>query len=161
MLQVGSHLLVVGCAVAPLQQHTLHLVCSLAHQLVALLAFGHGLELLEDFSHELAVVAHGYIRHGIAHRLGLGGYRCSLCHVVGIVDVELELAHQSQVVPQLLLVVGQLAVLRIHSVHYADNRRGTPLALALCGQRDDKVYHLLHLTTVFGHEELLALGVVV
>ena len=64
-------------------------------------------------------------------------------------------------VPQRLLVVGILAHLRVLVLHQTDNGLGGLLPLCLRGQRHGVIHHLLYLTSVFRHDELFALRVVV
>ena len=84
---------------APLVEVSLHLVSRQLDQLVALLARRHGLELVKEFEHHLAVMPYRNFGHGIGHRLWLGGDGSCLLYIIWPVYVELEVAHNSQVVP--------------------------------------------------------------
>ena len=146
---------------APQREVALHLVGHEAYELIALLAGRHGLQAAEELKHHVAVVAHRYLPHGVAHGLGLGVYRLGLLHVVGIVYVELEVAHQREVVPQLALVVHAVGAVREHALHYRYYGVGALLPPVAVGYADGVVYHALHLTSVLGKYEALTLCVVV
>lgn len=145
----------------PLIEATLHLVGGELDEIVAFLAGLHSLEFGEELEYHVAVVSYRDALHGIVHGLRLGVHGVGLLDVVGPVYVELEMAHDGQMVPQLLLVVGALAVGGIHAVHDGDDGLGTLLALCLAGQCDGVLHHLLHLAAIFGQYQLLPLGVVV
>ena len=70
-------------------------------------------------------------------------------------------AHQCEVVPQFLSVVFLLVVVWHHALHDRDYGIGTTLALGTALQADTVVDHLLHLASVFGQHEVLALCIVV
>ena len=76
-------------------------------------------------------------------------------------DVQLAAAHQVEMVPERLFEVGAAAQLRHLGLHQLDDGAGTLVALLLRGQADGVFHHLLHLTAILGHDEFLALSVVV
>ena len=106
-------------------------------------------------------MAHGYALHRISHRLWLLHHLVCLLYVDGIVDVELEVAHQCQMVPQLVLEVVVVACTRHHTLHHTHDGRGTALSLGTCGQSHTVVYHLLYLASILGQHKALALGVII
>ena len=86
---------------SPLYEVAFHLVGCQSYQFGTFLTFWHCLEHIEYFEHQSAVVAHRYAAHGVGYWFGLLQHRACLVYVEGIVDIEFELAHQCQVVPQL------------------------------------------------------------
>ena len=64
-------------------------------------------------------------------------------------------------VPKGLLVVGILLQLRVSGFHLSDNGLGALQTFFLCRQFAGVGNHLLNLTAVFRHDELLALCVVI
>ena len=159
--QVTGYLLIVSRTMTPLIEITFHLVCRLAHQFVSFFACRHCLQLLKDLKQHLAVMAYRNLCHRILERFGLGGYLGSPGNIIGPIDIELEIAHDSQMVPEFLLIVRILAVLWEHTVHNDNNGLSTSLALLSVRKAYGIVNHLLHFPSIFGQYQLLPLGVVV
>ena len=80
-----------------------------------------------------------------------------LYNLAWVVNVELELRHYGQVVPELSLLVGQVGE---HATHDAHDGLGALLALfpVLDGER--VVHHLLYRASVFGQRESFLFGIV-
>ena len=146
---------------APLHQVAMHLVGSEFHQFVALPARLHGLQYLESLEEHGTIVAHGNLLHRIRHGLGLLGYLRGTCHIERIVDVELETAHDGELIPELALMSLHILALGEHSVHDGNDGSGASLTLLTVGQADCIVNHLLYLSSILRQHDLLPLGVIV
>ena len=159
--QVVGHLLVVNGAMAPEHEVALHLVGRLAGQLVALGAGGHDLQALPKLLHQPSIVAQANVGRGARHGGRLGMDALGLADVERPVDVELFAAHQVEMVPEGLLIVGVIAKLGYLGFHELHDALGAAQPGVTVGQAHCIVYHLLYFTPIFGHEQRLALGVVV
>ena len=159
--QVGSHLLLIAGTVAPLRQVASHLIGSQLHQFFTLRSRLHVLQFVEDFKHHGSIVAHRDSRHRIIHRIGSFGNILSLLHGIGIVDIELETAHDGEMVPEFAMMVLGICTIRKHVVHDGDNRLRTMLALSTVFDGDGMIDHILNLPAIFRQDQLFALGIVI
>ena len=145
----------------PGHQVALHLVGRVKGQGIAFLALGHRLQLLKQLFEQLAIVTKAHAFLGEGDGLGLLLKFLGGCHIEGPVDIQLLVAHQVEMIPQRLFEVGIVVELRHLRLHHTDDFLGTVLALGLVCQTDSVIHHLLNLPTVFRHQELLTMGVVV
>ena len=159
--QIGCHLLLIAGTMAPLHQITMHLVGCQLHQFISFLARLHVLQFLEDFEKHGTIMAHRNTLVRIFHVFGFLGYLCSIAHIERIIDVELETAHDSEMIPELLLMVLHTSVFRKHAIHDLDDRFGTALALLAVFQLHTVIHHLLNLTPVFRQHELFSRCIIV
>jgi len=159
--KVGCNFLVVAAAVAPLDEVALHLVGCVAGEDITVLSGRHRLKLVEEAEHHLAVVADGNAGHRVCHWLRFLGYLVGVGYVNGIVDIELEVGHDSEMVPKLLLLLGVAVAFDRHALHGGNDGLGTTLALASVGNGNTVVDHALNFAAVFGKDEFLPLCVVI
>ena len=146
---------------APLHQVAMHLVGSQLHQFISFLARLHVLQLLEDFEKHGTIMAHRNTQVRIFHGFGFLGNLCSIAYIERIIDIELEIAHDGEMIPEFLLMVFQASVFRKHAIHDLDDRLGTALALLAVFQLYTVIHHLLNLTSVFRQHELFSRCIIV
>ena len=134
----------------PIQLTRVHLVGRESNQSIAFFPFGHIFQSFEGLEEQFAVVSHGDVRRSVAHALGFGCSFDGLRHIERIIDVELKVAHDGQMVPQLMFQVNGIIALWEENAHCGDDRFGASLPFFFSRQRQGVVYHLLYFASIFG-----------
>ena len=159
--QVGSHLLQVAGAMAPLHEVAVHLISSQLHQLITLIAWFHRLQLIEKLKDHRTIVTDRNFLHRIFHWLRFLRYLHGLRHIEWVIHIQLEIAHDGKMIPQLALMVLHAIALWEHTFHDGNDSLSTTLTLPLVLQRNSMIYHVLDFPAILWHHQFLSLGIVI
>ena len=77
-----------------------------------------------------------------------------------IVNVQLEIGHDGQMIPKLVLEIRHITQMRKHTAHDIDNRIGATLAFFPIFDSQRMIHHILDTSTVFGKFHFLSLGII-
>ena len=109
----------------------------------------------------LSVVLAGDLVLRVLDAVGLGIEALGRRDRIGRVDVQIEVRHDEQMVPQLVLEVGRLAQNGIQVAHHLDDGARLLVAQVAVVDRLQVVDHLMHMTPVLGKHQLLSLEIIV
>ena len=139
----------------------LHVACDQGNELVALFAFRHLHGFLDEQLDGTPVMPVADFAAGIGDAVRLHVQVVRTDNLIGVVDVQLEVRHDGEVVPQLVLEVGDFAQLGEHASHDVDDGVGTALTFCTVFDGQRMVDHVLHAPSVLRKRHFLTLGVII
>lgn len=120
--------------------------------------------VLQLANHTLDILAvmfvHNVIRR-IAHLLGAHGERLARYAGIGRIDIELKIRHYEHMIPQLVGIFGSIAQQWIEITHNGDHGASLTIAFAAILDQQQRIDHLLNMTTIFGQKEFLAFVIII
>ena len=110
-----------------------------------------------EHSHDiLAVVLVRDVALRILQALGFHLQILAFRQLVGAINIEFEVRHNEEVIPQLVGKVGRIAQKRIEVAHNGNHRPGLAVTLIAVLNLEERIDHLLNMTTILGNHQTTA-----
>lgn len=149
--------LILDVVFIPCNIGTLHKIGQHIGQRIAFFTGRHEASFLQHILGDFSVVAIVYREVTIWDALGLCHQVLALHNGIGIVYIELEIGHDGEMVPQLVLEVVDIAQVREQVAHDIYDGIGTTGTLLPVGNREAVIDHLLHIAPILGQDKFFEL----
>lgn len=138
-----------------------HVASQIVNRMGNTLPIGFVGQRAEHLFHIFAVMLEGNAALRIVHRAGRDGQILTRGTRIGRIDIQLEIRHDKEVIPEFVGEVGRIAQERIEVTHDSDDGTCLTVAFAAVFNLHQGVDHFMDVTPVFGQEHLATRVIIV